>query len=475
MADSQATDSPSVDPQSIRVLLIDNDENLVQAMKESLERVGYQCVGCSAGPDGARKIELEEYDVVVSDLVMNEIDGMGILARAKQLLPDCEVILVTGHASVPKAVDAMQQGAYNFLEKPVSPSRLRAVVEKAADAVRLKRQNVNLQRRLDERFGFEGIVYVSDKMKGIIERLKRIAPTDASVLITGATGTGKDLVAQAIHQNSPRKKKPFVALNCAALPEHLLESELFGHVRGAYTDAQGDREGRFEYANGGTLFLDEVGDMPMATQIKLLRVLEQGEITRVGENKPIKVNVRLISATNRNLQSALADGSFRTDLYYRLKVVTIDLPALAERREDILPLADYFRKQFSKKHGKPVRGLSAPLSRRLFGHPWIGNVRDLRNVVEAMVVIDIDEVLDLDDLPPDFEPAGSEAAAAEAIAPGSGPSHLIGQPLSEIEKWAIKETLALTSGNREEAARVLQIGARTLYRKLNEYGLRTDE
>ncbi len=466
MATAQESDSNASAARPIRVLVVDNDKSHAQAMAETLERVGYDCKVATSGPDGARFIDQDSFEVVITDLVMNEVDGEEILRRAKESLPDCEVIVVTGHASVPKAVEAMQQGAFNFLEKPLTPDRLRAVTEKAADAVRLKLANVDLHQRLDERFGFEGIIYASDKMKAVIERLKRLAPTDASVLITGATGTGKELVAQALHQNSPRKKKPFVALNCAALSEHLLESELFGHVRGAYTDAQTDRVGRFEYAHGGTLFLDEVGDMPMPTQIKLLRVLESGEIVRVGENKPVNVNVRVLSATNRDLEDAIADGTFRRDLYHRLKVVTIDLPSLADRRDDIIPLCDYFRKQFTKRHRKTVRGISGAASRKLFSFDWPGNVRQLRNVIESMVVIDTDEILDVDDLPMELD-EGMTSVEFE----GSGPMELIGKPLSEIEQWAVEQTLKLTGGNREESARILGIGARTLYRKIKEYGL----
>ena len=451
----------------IRVLVVDNDKSHAQAMAETLERVDYDCTVATSGPDGAQFIDQDAFDVVITDLVMNEVDGEEILRRAKEALPDCEVIVVTGHASVPKAVEAMQQGAFNFLEKPLTPDRLRAVTEKAADAVRLKLANVDLHQRLDERFGFEGIIYASDKMKALIERVKRLAPTDASVLITGETGTGKELIAQALHQNSPRRKKPFVALNCAALSEHLLESELFGHVRGAYTDAQTDRVGRFEYAHGGTLFLDEVGDMPMPTQIKLLRVLESGEIVRVGENKPVNVNVRVLSATNRDLGIAIDEGSFRRDLYHRLKVITVDLPRLADRRDDIIPLCDHFRKQFTKRHKKTVRGISGAASRKLFAYDWPGNVRQLRNVVESMVVIDTDEILDVDDLPMELE----ESTSPVETTAESGPAGLIGQPLSEIERWAVEQTLKLTGGNREESAKILEIGARTLYRKIKEYGL----
>ena len=463
--------SPEISPASIRVLVVDNDKSHAQAMGETLERVGYTVTVSTSGPDGAKAIDQNVFDVVVTDLVMNEVDGQEILRRAKETLPDAEVIVVTGHGSVPKAVEAMRDGAFNFLEKPLNTDRLRAVTEKAADAVRLKIDNANLLQRLDERFGFEGIIYSSDRMKNVIERLKRLAPTDATVLITGETGTGKELVAQAIHQNSPRKKKPFVGLNCAALSENLLESELFGHIKGAYTDAQSDRVGRFEYAHGGTLFLDEVGDMPMPTQIKLLRVLENSEIVRVGENKPVKVNVRILSATNRDLTDAVESGAFRRDLYYRLKVVTVNLPSLAERRDDIIPLADHFRKTFAKRHGKTVKGISPELSRMLIAYAWEGNVRQLRNTIDSMVVLDMDEILDADDFLSLDESVGEALDVDNPAVETGGPVSMIGQPLADIEKWAIDQTLKLTGGNRKEAAEMLGVGERTLYRKIKEFDL----
>jgi two-component system response regulator HydG len=470
MADERTPDTPEpAEPAAppIRLLVVDNDEALARAMEESLAKVGYECVVATSGPEGARKIDTDTFDVVVTDLVMNDVDGMAILARAREKLPEAEVILVTGHATVPKAVEAMQQGAFNFLEKPISTSRLRAVCEKAADAIRLKQQNTELRERLDERFGFEGIIFASSRMQAVIDRLKRIAPTDATVLISGESGTGKELIAQAIHQNSPRKGKRIVALNCAAVAENLVESELFGHVKGAYTDAHADRVGAFEFANGGTLFLDEVGDMPMSTQIKLLRVLEEHQITRVGDNKPIRVNVRVISATNRPLEDMIAAGKFRNDLYFRLKVVTVDLPALRERRDDIVPLVDHFRRQFAKRHQKAIKSVAPQVTKRLFGYDWPGNVRQLRNAVETMVVLDTDGVLDLDDLPPEL--AEAPPAAAAATVAGGGPLELIGRPMDDIERWAIEETLKLTNNNREEAAKILGIGARTLYRKLEKY------
>lgn len=474
------------DAARFNVLIVDNDVAHARAMLEALERVGYRCTLATSGPEGSKQIEQNNFDIVITDMVMNDVDGMQILAQAKQMLPECEVIMVTGHATVTKAVEAMQTGAFNFLEKPITPNRLRAITEKAAEAISLKQTNVELRQRLDERFGFEGIIYSSPAMANLIDRLRRIAPTDATVLITGESGTGKEVVARAIHQNSPRKAKRMVALNVRAVSETLVESELFGHVRGSFTDAVSDREGAFQYADGGTLFLDEVGDMPMSTQIKLLRVLEEGTITRVGDNKSMKVNVRLLSATNRPLEEMIADGTFRLDLYYRLKVVTVQLPPLRQRREDIIPLMDHFRKMFLRRHNKPAATFVPAVTREFYGYDWPGNIRQLRNFVETMVVLDTDGKLDVDDLPPELagpvQVSGVDLSApaenlpqiadtftaANAGMSGAMPE-LIGQTMDDIEKWAITETLKLTAGNREEAAKVLGIGARTLYRKLDKY------
>lgn len=462
--------------QPIRVLIVDNDRDLARTMTESLERIGFQCTCATSGTEGAEKISSHNFELIVTDLMMNDIDGMEILKKAKEIQEQCEVILVTGHASVPRAVEAMREGAFNFLEKPITPKRLQAAASKAAESVQLRYQNQQLQSRLDERFGFESLIYASTSMQALVERLKRIAPTDAGVLITGETGTGKDVVAQAIHQNSPRKKKPFVAINTAAVAEHLVESELFGHVKGAFTDAITDRQGKFEYANGGTLFLDEVGDMPMPTQIKLLRVLEDRLITRVGDNKPIEVNVRVLAATNKNLEAEVDSGRFRSDLYFRLKIVTVHLEPLSKRREDILPLADFFRKSANKKNNKTTKTFTQDLRRWLLDFNWKGNVRQLRNVVESLVVMDFDGVLDLDDLSPDLlDELPVESIASEAndnLATADLTSPLIGKSLKEIERWAIEQSLKLTGGNREETSNILGISERNLYRKLKDYELK---
>ncbi|MCH8043802.1 MAG: sigma-54-dependent Fis family transcriptional regulator [Planctomycetes bacterium] len=450
----------------VRVLIVDNEVAHARAVAESLERIGFECEVADSGPKGAARLESPApLDIVVTDLMMSEVDGLEILRRAKASHPDCEVILVTGHGSVDTAVAAMQEGAFHYLQKPLDMSQLRLVVQKAADSLRLRRTNVELNQRLDEKYGFEKFIGRSSLMLEMINRIRRIAPTDVTVLIQGETGTGKELVAQAIHQNSPRKKKPFVALNCAALSENILESELFGHIKGAFTDASADRIGKFEYAHGGTLLLDEVGDMPMATQIKLLRVLENGEITRVGSNDVVQVNVRLLSSTNRDLEALVSSGSFRSDLYHRLKVVTVDLPRLADRPDDVLPLVDHFRQEFVDRHNKASKGVTGAASRKLVSYDWPGNVRQLRNVVESMVVVDIDGVLDVDDLPTELADVPD---AAPQVSVGDS-ARLQSLTLEEIERLVIVERLEHNEANRELAAESLGISERTLYRKIKEY------
>jgi two-component system response regulator HydG len=450
----------------IRVLIVDDDESHAQAVAESLDRAGYDSIVATSGSEGARRIESEDVDIIITDLVMEDIDGFGILEKAKAELPDAEVVVISGHGDIKQAVAAMQQGAYTYLTKPLDIDELRTQVAKATERLRLARSNIELQRQLNERFGFEGVVGNSPEMHHVISTLRQIAPTSCTVLIQGETGTGKELVAKAIHNNSPRKNKPFKAINCAAVADTLIESELFGHEKGAFTGADRLRIGTFEYANGGTLMLDEVGDMPLATQIKLLRVIEQGEITRVGSNELIKVNVRIISATNQDLEEAVSRGTFRKDLYYRLKVATIKLPPLRARRGDIPLLVDYYIKEMTEMHHKPVRGISPAARRVLMSFDWPGNVRQLRNAIESMIVVDSDGLLDTDDLrETDILPETPTAA------PTDGAGSLIGKPLDEVERYFIEQALKLTDGNREEAAKMLGIGERTMYRKIKLYGL----
>src|SRR3954468_5314930 len=351
--------------QQIRVLVVDDDEPHAEAVAESLERVGYECVVATGGKPALRLIEEQTFDIILTDLIMDGVGGLEVLSKAKRELPDAEVVILTGHGTIKTAVTAMQAGAAQYLTKPLDINELRTVVDKASQSQRLARSNLELQRQLNERFGFEGVIGNSPQMHAVVARLRQIAPTSRTFLITGESGTAQELVAKALNNNPPRRYKPFVPLNCAALSENILESELFGHVKGAFTGADRDRKGWFEHANGGTLFLDEVGDIPLSTQVKLLRALEASEIVRVGTNEPIKVNVRLISATNRDLAEAIASGSFRQDLYHRIKVVSVKLPPLRERREDIDLLVDHFLKEFTASHDKKITSITAAARRAL--------------------------------------------------------------------------------------------------------------
>lgn len=451
--------------EGIRVLIVDDEKAHAQVVAETLERQGYECSIATSGVAGARLLDQDEFDVVLTDLRMAEVDGMEILRKARQAQPDAEVLVVTGHGDVKTAVDAIKQGASNYLTKPLDMAELRVLVEKAAQKRRLARTNRDLQRQINEKFGFEGVVGSSPRMHEVIARLQSIAPTSATVLIHGETGTGKELVAKAIHTNSPRKNKPFVAMNCTALNENLLDDELFGHEAGAFTGAERVRKGRFEHANGGTLFLDEVGDMPMNLQAKLLRVLENNEVFRIGSNEPLKVNVRVVSATHRDLEAAVAEGTFRQDLYFRLNRLKVKLPPLRQRREDIPLLAAHFIKEFNALHGKSVTGISEPVRRAMAVHEWPGNVRELRNFIESMVVLDLDGVLDTDDVQ-----EGDILPRIGSANPGTGSENtLIGRPLAEVERFYMERALDLTSGNREEAARLLGVGERTLYRMIQDW------
>lgn len=461
-----------LDPNSvaINVLIVDDDEPHAQAVADSLHSLNCDCSIANSGKKGIGLIEGQSFDIVITDLKMDDVDGLAILRKTKDELPDAEVIVLTAHSSIPSVVTAMQGGAYTYLTKPLDIQELRSAVDKASSRIRLIRRNVALSRGLDEKFGFEGVIGNSPSMHRVIEQLKNLAPTDTTVLILGESGTGKELVARALHQNSPRKSKPFVPLNISALPESILESELWGHEAGAFTGAATRRIGKFEFANGGTLFLDEVGEMPMDTQIKLLRVLEDRKITRLGSNEERSINVRLVAATNAELKDMLEQGRFRSDLYYRLSVVTIYLPPLRDRREDIPLLMDHFLKEFCKRNGREVEGITRAARQVLMSFDWPGNIRQLRNVVEGMLALDTDGKLDLDDLPTEL--AALAGRTVDGASVGSGSDMLIGRPLVDVEKFYIARALELTSGRREEASTMLGIGERTLYRKIKEYDLK---
>jgi len=451
----------------MHILVVDDEPAIGWTFREGFQDEGFSVDTAGSAEQALQLKSNRRPDVILMDVRLPGMNGLDALATLKQSDADIPVIMMTAFGSLSTAVEAIDRGAFDYLTKPVDLDRAIATVKQAlAVSKATTSSSIPVSSEL--------IIGRSAGMQEVFRRIALVAELDLPVLITGESGTGKDLVARAIHRHS-RRKGAFVPICIPALSESVVESELFGHIKGAYTDAVTDRVGAFEYANGGTLFLDEVGDMPMSTQIKLLRVLEEHKITRVGDNRPIKVNVRLLSATNRSLEQLVKEGLFRNDLYYRLKVVTVHLPPLRERRDDIVPLMDHFKKMFIKRHSKSNCNFSPAVTRRFFGYEWPGNIRQLRNFVETMVVLDTDGILDLDDLPPELleGEVGTEVTSSPldsgAISSASIGSSLLGKTMHDIEKWAILETLQMTGGNREEAARILQIGARTLYRKLDKY------
>ncbi|MBL7139363.1 MAG: sigma-54-dependent Fis family transcriptional regulator [Planctomycetes bacterium] len=456
MADRNQPDTPA------RVLIVEDDRPQADAVNEALARLGHHCVVVTEPRRALDLLQDNGFDLVITDLVMHEVDGMHILREAKRLDPATEVIVITGHGSIETAVQAMRDGAHDYITKPLNLAELRDRVAKALEHRRLVRRTEQLSAQLDERFGFEGIIGSSASIRRVVQTCRQIAPTDATVLIEGDSGTGKELVAKAIHNNSPRRENNFVALNCAALSEGILESELFGHEKGSFTGAVSSRKGRFEHANGGTLFLDEVGDMPTPIQIKLLRVIENREIVRVGSNDPRRVDVRLISASNRNLDDLVKEGTFRKDLYFRLKVVRIVLPPLRDRRDDIPLLIEHYLRRVAAEHGKHVTGLTPDAQTVFVAYDWPGNVRELINTLETMIVLAQGETLGVEDIPAEIRP-GDGAPAAAGLAPGMS--------LQDAERVLIQRTLDETNGNRQKTADMLGIGERTLYRKIKQYGL----
>jgi two-component system, NtrC family, response regulator HydG len=447
-----------------RVLIIDDDEAHAEALAEGLQVDGYDCRLAHTGREGVERMGEGTFEAVLTDLVMHDLSGIEVLRQAKTLQPEAVVLLITGHGSVETAVDAMRLGAADYLAKPVRITELRTRLARALETGNLRRTNVELRRQLDKRFGFEGIIGNSPAMQRVFEILRQVSATNATVLVNGESGTGKELIARAIHNNSPRRDGNFVAVNCAALSEGLIESELFGHMKGAFTGAFAAKEGRIVYADGGTLFLDEVGDMPLSTQAKLLRVLETREVQPVGGNALKKVDIRLVAATNRDLRTMVKESLFREDLLFRLQVVVIDLPPLRERAGDVPVLIDHFISELASQHGRAVRGISPEARTLLVRYDWPGNVRELRNVLENMVLLARGDVLTAEDVPDQIREGG------EVQRPGRG-FELAGRSLAEVERALIRANLELTGGNREKAAKVLGIGERTLYRKIKEFGL----
>jgi len=445
------------------ILVVEDEVAHADAIVEGLGRMGHRCQVANDGASGIAKIKSQHFDIIVTDLVLGgPEDGLVVLSAAREHAPGAKVILITAHSSVQTCRTALQQGAFDYIEKPLDLDELRIVVRRAAEDTAQKRAIADLRKRLDEKYGFDNIIGQSPSMLRVLDMVRRVAASDIPVLLLGESGTGKELLANAVHQNSPRKDSRFVAINCAGLSETLLEDELFGHVKGAYTGATVDRPGRFEHADGGTLFLDEVGDMPPAMQAKLLRVLENGEVVRVGSNEPIRVNVRIVSATNSDLPERVKSKEFREDLYFRIKGATIEIPPLRSRREDIAPLIDHFISTFSRQHPTKLTGITSEARRVLTSYPWPGNVRQLRNVVENMVVLAGSGKLDVRDIPPEIYRPPEDVTDQQF-------GQLAGISIEQAEKELIRNTLKMTGGNREQAAGILGIGERTLYRKIKQY------
>ncbi|MBL8762799.1 MAG: sigma-54-dependent Fis family transcriptional regulator [Phycisphaerae bacterium] len=467
-----------------QVLIVEDEAEHAEVMAEALRKPGHVCAIVHGVDQAMEELRHGSFDVIITDLRMPASGGshgvapdggdagMKVLETARRLQPEAETIMVTAHGDVGTARAAFKLGAYDFIEKPLDLEVFRSLVNRAAENVLMRHQSAGLNE-LVQHDGFEGIVAGSEAMKKIIQTVRTVAPSNLPTLITGESGTGKELIAQAVHRNSLRASKRFVAFNCAGQSESLLEDALFGHVRGAFTGADRDREGVFEYAHGGSLFLDEIGDMPLAMQAKLLRVLETGEVVRLGSNETRRADVRFVSATNRDLKAMVAQGSFRGDLYFRIDGAHVHLPPLRERREDIPRIVRHALARFSAQLSKPVPPITDAALMRLAAYDWPGNVRQLLNVVNRMVVTAFgassNPTLDAAHVP-------DEIATSDPIdTPDTGGSRvgsLAGTTLDVLEKRAIRETLRLTGGNREQAAKLLGIGERTLYRKLKDYGLR---
>lgn len=444
-----------------RILVVEDHETERRAVSQILKSEGFMVYGAENADKALSYID-ENVDVVLSDLHMGDVSGLQLLQLWKKRRPETQFILLTGHSSVDSAVEAIKSGAYDYLTKPINPDELVLLIRRAVETLQKDKEIDNLRRRLDQKFGLDAIIGQSKPMKEVFAKIQRAAPVDCTVLILGENGTGKELVSQALHHNSPRKKGPFVAVNCAAVPATLVESELFGHVRGAFTGATDRRIGRFEQADGGTLFIDEIGDFELGLQAKLLRVLETLTFTPVGGHEDKKVDVRVIAATSRDVPRMVKEGEFREDLYYRLNVVTVQLPPLRERTDDIPVLVDHFLKEISeRKHISPHR-ISPEVMRRFMAYRWPGNVRELRNKLESMMILAEGEVLTEKDLPTEIL-AGSPS--------GSNAQEIPSMSMEELEKLAIAKALEQCEGNRTHAAEKLKISVRTLQRKLRQYEL----
>jgi two-component system response regulator HydG len=453
-----------------KILIVDDDTAHLSMLRTVLKSLGHSINTATDGKDAINGVKETPYDLVLMDVRMANIGGMEALEKIKKLNPAIPIIIMTAYSSVDKAVEAMKLGAYDYLTKPLNFDDLKLTIERAMSHLHLTRENADLKMKLSSDSGFSRIIGSSPAMKAVMETASIAAPTDATILITGDSGTGKELFAKAIHDQSPRKTNKLVSINCAALNETLLESELFGHEKGAFTGADKKRDGLFIHADKGTVFLDEIGDIPLSMQVKLLRAIQEREIQRIGSDRPIRIDVRIIVATNRNLEQEVKNGRFREDLFYRLNVIHIRIPSLKERTEDIPLLAQHFLTRYAQKNRKAFKGFTPVAMDALMKHPWPGNVRELENAVERAVILSMGQYISGKDLPADV----MKNSRPDDGSPDNVPE-LGGKSLDEVEAMALIQTLKQTGGNKSEAARQLNITRTTLNNKIKKYGLDLDQ
>ncbi len=451
------------------ILVVDDEKNYLLVLSAVLEEEGYEVLTALSGAEALEICKTSDIDLVLTDMKMPEMDGIALLERVKAGDPDLPVIMMTAHGTVDKAVEAMQKGAYSYILKPFDNDRMVLYAKKAIAMYQVVKENRRLREAVVSQYRFGNIIGKSKPMRDVFETIQKVAPSSATVLIEGESGTGKELVAKSIHFNSPRRDRPFVAVNCSALAETLLESELFGHEKGAFTGAVASKKGRFELADGGTLFLDEIGELSANLQVKLLRVLQEKMFERVGGIRSISVDIRIITATNKNLQEEMQQGRFREDLYYRLNVVHIDLPALKARREDIRLLVNHFLGKYARerKFQIPVKGLDPEVDRLFYEYSWPGNVRELENVIERVMILCPNELVTVEDLPKGFKHSVDNTLHLEGI-PTSAKLY---ETLAMVEKTMIERALEISNNVQAHAAEILGIGKSNLNQKIKRYGL----
>jgi two-component system response regulator AtoC len=449
-----------------RVLLIDDEENFRHMLSVILKKRGYDVETASSGTEGLKKIDTASFDTVLCDIRMPQMDGLEFLKEAQKAGCDSTIIMMSAYGTLDTAIEAMKLGAYDYISKPFKPDEIILTLKKAEERERLRRENVFLKKEVQKEYSFENIISKNERMRQIFDTIRKVAKYKSTILIEGESGTGKELVAKAIHFNSDRADNPFVPVNCGAIPENLLESELFGHTKGSFTNAVRTKKGLFEEADGGTMFLDEIGELPLQLQVKLLRVLQDGEMRRIGDSRPIKIDVRIIAATIKDLDREVREGKFRDDLFYRLNVLPMKIPPLKERKEDIPLLVDHFINKYSRELNKPIEGITPDALNCLMNYGWNGNVRELENVIERAFVLTESSQIQVENLPAEIESPREESKL-----------NLLNNELSikkasrYLEIDLIRKALQKTKGNHTHAAKLLEISHRALLYKIKEYGI----